>query len=325
MEKYAVGIDFGCTGVKAGIVDKSYSILAKSSMPIGRDHDFGRITTGMVAMIHTLMERSGISPASIEQIGIGCPGFVDPKTGNIAFINNLGWWNAPLPAVLKEKLSMPVSIYTENDANCAVIGEMLAGAGIGKGNIVLLTLGTGVGGGIILNGKLYSGSDNMGAELGHVPLKAGGKLCSCGKRGCLEAYASVTALIHQTHDAMKNNPDSALHQIVRDRCGIIDGRTAFDCARLGDETALRVVDRYIDYVAQGIAGFINIFRPEIVLIGGGLSNEGSYLIDPINAKMKDYVFSFRMIGSPPVEACKLGNDAGIIGAAYMRAFLERGS
>ena len=311
--EYKLGLDFGGTGIKAGVVDETYKIIAKSSVPTRPDHDLEKTVDDMAALAKTVVRMAGLTFKDIKSIGVGCPSFIHPVTGRLVFVNNTNWINVPLREELEKRLPLPVSV--ENDANCAVIGEALAGAAKAVRNVLMLTLGTGVGSGLILNGKLFPGCDNMGMELGHVPFKIDGEMCTCGIRGCFEAYASVTALIRQTREAMAANPASGMNAYTSAHNGRVSGRTAFDCARQGDAAAKQVVDTYIDYVANGIGGFIDIFRPDVVLIGGGLSNEGENLLGPINERLPKYVLAYDMIGAPQVKAATLGNDAGIIGAA----------
>lgn len=311
--KYYLGIDFGGTGIKAGVVDENYRMIAKSSVPTRPDHDFEKTVIDMAKLSRDVIAMAGLSLDDFSSVGVGCPSFIHPRTGRLVFVNNTNWINVPLREELGKHL--PLTIFVENDANCAVIGEALAGAAKGVDNVLMLTLGTGVGSSLLLSGKLFPGCDNMGAELGHVPFKIDGEMCTCGIRGCFEAYASVTALIRQTRAAMQENPSSVMHAYVAERSGHVSGRTAFDCARLGDAAAKRVVDTYIGFVANGIGGFINIFRPDVVLIGGGLSNEKENLLIPINERLHQYVLAYDMIGAPKVVAATLGNDAGIIGAA----------
>ncbi len=311
---YRLGIDFGGTDIKAGVVNENFEIICKGSVPTRPDHDFEKVVADMARLAYDVADKAGIPFDEITCIGIGTPSYVHPVTKRLVFSNNTGWVNVPLFDELRKHIPRPISVG--NDANCAIIGEAIAGAAKKYDNVVLLTLGTGVGGGVILNRKLFAGADSMGAELGHTPFRIGGEACTCGMYGCFEAYASVSALIRQTKAAMAEHPESLMIEYTEAKNGRVTGRTAFDCARQGDETAQQVVDTYIDYVAHGIGGFINIFRPDIVLIGGGISNEGEYLLRPINEKLPAYVLSYKHIGAPPVIAATLGNDAGIIGAAY---------
>lgn len=310
--EYRIGIDLGGTAIKAGVVDEQYNVVHRHSQPTGVG--FAQVVKDMAAAAETVAAMAGLKVSDFPCVGVGTPSCINPYTGRLVFSNNTNWRDVPLSDELAKHL--PVPIFIGNDANCAVVGEALAGAARGKKSVVMLTLGTGVGGGVIYDGKLFCGGDGMGAELGHTPLIAGGYPCTCGINGCLESFASVTALIRQTEEAMAAHPESIMHA-HKQKKGNVSGRTAFDCARQGDETALRVVDQYEEYVANGIGGLVNIFRPEVVLIGGGLSNEGDYLMRPLNEKAGKYVFAFDIIGAPPIIKAGLGNNAGMIGAAYL--------
>lgn len=311
--QYRIGIDLGGTAVKAGLVDEHHRVVFSHSQP--SDHDFDGAVAGLAAAAETVAAKAGLKVSDFPCVGVGIPSTVNPNTKRLVFANNTGWRDAPLGEKLEQRLAVPV--YIGNDANCAVIGEALAGAARGRENVVMLTLGTGVGGGILLGGKLFTGGDGMGGELGHTPLMHGGYRCTCGIEGCLEAYASVSALIRQTRQAMEAHGESSLHAYVAAHDGQVDGRTAFDCAQAGDETAAAVVDRYLEYLANGIGGLITVFRPEIFLIGGGLSAQGDHLIRPLNEKVPRYVYSSDIIGVPPIVKAALGNAAGTIGAAYL--------
>lgn len=311
--EYRIGIDMGGTAIKAGIVDENFNIVCSHSVPTRGN--FEDICRDMGELAKTVAGKMDLRVEDFPCVGIGTPSCINPKTGRLVFSNNTNWRNVPLREEMEKYI--PVPVYIGNDANCAVIGEFIAGAGRGYENIVMITLGTGLGGGVILNGKLFVGGDSMGAELGHTPLMHKGERCTCGIEGCLEAYGSVTALIRQTKEAMKEHPESVMNEWAKAHDNRISGRTAFDCSREGDAAALAVVDQYQEYVANGLGGLINIFRPDIVLVGGGISAEGDYLLDPIREKLKKYVFAYDIIGMPPVCTAKLKNGAGTIGAAYL--------
>lgn len=311
---YRIGIDLGGTAIKAGVVDEDYHVVYQHSRPTGEG--FQRVVADMAAAAEAVAAMAGLTVGAFPCVGVGTPSCINPNTGRLVFSNNTNWRDVPLREELEKHL--PVPVYIGNDANCAIIGEALAGAARGRENILMLTLGTGVGGGLILGGKLFCGGDGMGAELGHTPLVSGGEPCTCGIDGCLEAYASVTALIRQTREAMDRTPDSLMHAYAREQeGGAVTGKTAFESAKQGDAAARAVVDRYIEYLANGIGGLVNVFRPEVVLIGGGLSAQGDYLLGPLNEKVKRYVFASDIIGAPPIVRATLGNAAGTIGAAYL--------
>lgn len=311
---YRIGIDLGGTNIKSGVIDERNHICAYDTRPTNAKRPLEDIAADMAASAAAAAAQMGLGMEAFPCLGVGTPGSVQRATGRVMHAGNLYWDDAPLREALQRHVSVPV--FVGNDANCAVAGETVAGAAKDYANVLLLTLGTGVGGGLILDGKLFSGGDGLGAEIGHFPLVFEGVPCTCGLEGCLEAYASVAALIRQTREAMAAHPESAMHALAKER-GVVNGRTAFDCAKQGDEAALGVVERYIAYITAGVGGCVSIFRPDIVLIGGAISNEGAYLLDPINEKLPRYVFGAAYNGVPPVRKALLGNDAGIIGAAYL--------
>ena len=309
---YRIGIDLGGTAIKAGVVDERFEVIHSYSQPTGEG--FETVVANMAQAARRVAKMAGCEITDFPCVGVGSPSCINPNTGRLVFSNNTSWRDVPLQAELEKHL--PVPIYIGNDANCAVIGEAVAGAAKGTKNVVMLTLGTGVGGGVILDGKLFCGADGMGTELGHTPLVSGGTACTCGISGCLEAYASVTALIRQTKEAMAAHPDSAMHAYAAEE-GKVSGKTAFECAKCGDAAAKAVVERYIGYLANGIGGLINVFRPEVFLLGGGLSAQEDALLKPVNEAVKQYVFAYDIIGAPPIIKAALGNAAGTIGAAYL--------
>ena len=304
---YRLGIDLGGTAVKAGIVDENFNIVKNHKV---KAHEgLKNVVKDIVKVANEVAEMVGIRVSDIPCAGIGTPGFTNPETGRLVYSANLNLEDVPLAAEIEKELGIPVLLG--NDANCAVIGETLAGAAKGFQNVVLITLGTGLGGGIIYNGKLFIGGHGMGAEVGHMPIVTGGERCTCGIYGCYEAYGSTTALIRQAKEAAGQHPESSMNKVE------LNGRTIFDCAHACDKTALEVVDQYEEYVAAGLGGLISVFRPDIALIGGGISGEGEYLVGPIREKLPKYVFASQVIGIPAVKTAELGNAAGTIGAAYL--------
>ena len=213
--------------------------------------------------------------------------------------------------------SIPLPVYLENDANCAAIAESVAGAAKGEDHAVIITIGTGIGGGIIIDKKLYTGFNGGGGELGHIVIQLNGEPCTCGRKGCWEAYASATALIRQTKDAALKNPNSKINEIVGGDLSRIDAKTAFDAAKMGDCTGLEVVNNYIVYLAEGLANIVNIFQPGVIAIGGGVSKEGEYLLRPLREKVRELTYSGYGLEEGKIVAAQMGNDAGIVGAAFI--------
>lgn len=312
-----IGVDIGGTFIKAGAVEEG-RLLSRVSVPTGGDQGDDAIFSHIYEAVRLAAEQVNDTPESFAHIGFGIPGAVDSASGLVMRCPNLGGWKR-MPFVSEWQSRYHLPAHIGNDANCAVLGEAVSGAAAGEKNVLLLTLGTGVGGGIIAGGKLLEGSDGLAAELGHLCLVPGGRRCGCGMKGCLEAYCSVSALVKDTKRAMRRYPGSAMHRIAEEN-GIIDGRTAFDAAKTGDEAACRVVDFFCEHLALAIGTLVTVFRPESVLIGGGLSNQGRNLTDRLNALLPPYVFASSLSRLPEIKTAALKNDAGIIGAAYLDRF-----
>ncbi len=305
-----IGIDLGGTNIAAGLVDRDGKILYSASMPTLKERHWSEIVKDMAELAIRVVLESGHTMDEVASVGIGCPGSIDQKNGVVVYSNNIVMHNVPVAQEFRKHLDLPV--FLENDANAAALGEFTT-CGDGVDSFVFMTLGTGVGGGIILDGRVWSGFNGAGAEIGHQTLVFGGKPCTCGRRGCLEAYASVTALIEQTKEAMAAHPESTMNAWASEQ-GKVTGRTAFTCAASGDPVAIQVRDRYIEYVAEGICSIINVLQPEVLAIGGGISREGDVLLKPIQAyfAVNDYN---KHMKKTEIRIAKLFGDAGIVGAA----------
>ena len=312
---YYLGIDLGGTKIAAGIVDADGRIIKKASVPTGRTRNSDEIVEDMCLLAENLIKDAGISLKELDSIGIGSPGTHDRKNGIVLYNNNLNFRNVKVREQMQKHV--PVPVYLENDANCAAIAESVAGAAKGADFAVIITIGTGIGGGVIINKKLYTGFNGAGGELGHIVIRFNGEACTCGRNGCWEAYSSATALIRQTRNAAVANPNSKILALVEGDLDKINAKTAFDAARMGDETGTEVVDNYISIFAEGLANIVNIFQPNIIAIGGGVSKEGEYLLAPLREKMKDKIYSGEGVEKTRIVEAKLGNDAGIIGAALI--------
>ena len=307
---YYIGVDLGGTNIAVGVVTEEGKIIATDSVPTLAEREYPEIVADMAMVCKRVVEKAGLEMKDIKAIGIGTPGSVDHKNGVVLYANNLKFENTPLAEELGKYFDIPVRL--ENDANAAAFGEYVVN-GKGTKDFVFITLGTGVGGGIIINEKLYTGFNGIGGELGHMTIMHGGKMCSCGNPGCWEAYASVTALIAQTKEAIEKNPDSLMAKLAEEN-GEVSGRTAFEAAKKGDAAGLAVVEKYREYVASGIMNIINIFQPERLMIGGGISREGEYLIAPIREYCKKFGYN-KNIAKTDIQAATLFGDAGIVGAA----------
>ncbi len=312
---YRLGIDLGGTNIVAGVVDENHEIVGMGKVKTDLPRPAEDIADDMANAAREAIINAGLNIDDIDSIGIGTPGVAIPKSGMVAYSCNLGFFDLPLGEMMRERLGKDV--FIENDANAAAYGEYIAGAGRGTDNFIAITLGTGVGGGIIINGKIYSGSNNAGGELGHTVICDGGEVCGCGRNGCWEAYASATALIRQTKQAMVRYPESNMWELCDGDIERVNGITAFNAMRNGDMAGKMVVDAYIRYVAVGIANMINIFQPDVICIGGGISKEGDNLTVPVRNFVEGENYARNMKTKTAIKTAALGNDAGIIGAAFL--------
>ncbi len=311
VRRYAVGIDLGGTFIKGGVVDDLGNLISSGKTPTESKNGAEAVCRNIAGLCSELLEKAGLTDEDVCGIGAGVPGMIDRARGEVVYSNNLRWKHFMIKETVQKLTGLPVTVA--NDANVAALGEARYGAGKGLENVIMLTLGTGVGGGMILNGRLYEGNRSAGAELGHMAIIKDGEPCTCGRRGCLEAYASATALIRDTKRAMINHPESKMNEVNTDE---VDGRTAFTYEK-EDETAKRVVEDYLGYIACGIADLCNIFRPEVILIGGGIGKEGRAMTDRIQALVKPDVFGGDLGPAVPVIPAALGNSAGTLGAAAL--------
>ncbi len=306
-----IGIDLGGTNIAAGVVDGHGKILAKSQRPTLAQRPYGEVIRDMAETALDALAKADLTPGDVASIGVGVPGFFDKEAGVVVFCTNLGWHNVPLRAEMQKYIDVPV--YGDNDATVAGFAEAIAGVSRRANSSVFLTLGTGLGGGIVIGGKIWSGAHGVGSELGHVMYKQDGILCTCGARGCLERYASGTALIRIGKEAMARHPESALHALPEER---ISAKTITDAARAGDPAGVEAFDEYTTHLANGIIMVISFLDPELIVLGGGVSLAGEFLLDPVRRKVEEGKF-FKGLPTGEVVIAELGNDAGIIGAAML--------
>ena len=312
-----LGIDLGGTNIVAGVVDEDYNILAKAKTPTAMPRKPEEIFDDIAKMCKEALGKANLTLNDISSIGMGTPGTVNDSI--IEYANNLGFDHVPAEKMIRERLGGTMPVYFENDANCAAIGEAYAGCGNGCDDFVAVTLGTGVGSGIIVNGGVVTGLNHAGGECGHTVIVVDGEPCTCGRKGCWEAYASATALINQTKAAMELHPDSIMHELAKEE-GKVSGRTAFDGMRRNDQAAIAVVDQYIKYVATGLTNLVNTFQPKILCIGGGICNEGETLLRPLRRYVESERYSVYSDTQTKLMKAELGNDAGLIGAAILYKF-----
>ncbi len=312
---YYIGIDLGGTNIAAGIVDDDGKILKKANVKTGRTRKSDEIVNDMCMLVIGLMRDAGLTEKDIYSIGIGSPGAHDRENGIILYNNNLSFRNVNVKEAFQKLINVPV--YLENDANCAAIAESVAGAAKGVNDAVVITIGTGIGGGVIINKKLFTGTNGMGAELGHMVVSINGEMCTCGRKGCWEAYSAAPGLIRQTREAAEKNPESIIHELCGGNLDDIDAKMAFTAAKTGDKAGIEVIENYIGIFGEALSNIINIFQPDVVVIGGGVSKEGDNLIIPLKEKMRGKTYGSDGLPSIPIVVAQMGNDAGIVGAAFI--------
>lgn len=314
--KMYLGIDLGGTNIAVGLVDDECNVVKKASAPTGRKRPFEEIVADMAKLCKEVLEETGTSIDSVKAIGLGSPGIPDTVNKKIVYASSMPTFkNAPIQTELW-KYFPNIPVYVENDANAAAYGEVLAGAAKDYSNVVVVTIGTGVGGGVVIDNKIYAGFNHAGSEIGHKVIVMGGIDCECGRSGCWEVYASASALIRQTKEAAAEHPESIIHKLTEGNLENVNGKTAFDAMRKGDETGKAVVEKYIEYLGTGIVDIINVFQPEAIVIGGGVSKEGDNLIHPLTEYMEKYSYGVD-VEKTKLMTAKLGNDAGIVGAAML--------
>ena len=312
---YYVGIDLGGTNIAVGLVDENGKIIHKDSTPTLREREHNEIIKDMAMLSKKVIKDAGVDIKEVKSIGVGSPGTPNSRDGIIVYANNLKFRNVPIRAEIQKYIDLPV--YVENDANCAALAESVAGAAKDAQHSVTITLGTGVGGGVVIDRKIYSGFNFAAAELGHMVIVVDGEECTCGRKGCWEAYASATALISQTKKAALENPESVINTLIGGDLNRIDAKTAFDAARQNDETGKKVVRQYIRYIAEGIMNVVNIFQPNVIVIGGGVCKEGDFLLNPLKEFVSKGIYSMPEVPQTEIRTALLGNDAGIVGAAML--------
>ncbi len=311
--RYYIGIDLGGTFIKGGIVNEKGEILLSDKTPTEVEKGDRGVAANIARLTKDLLSRQGIDISEVEGLGIGSPGMIDSNEGNVVYANNLGWENFRICDELSRLLG-GIKVKIGNDANVATLGEVRFGAARNYNSAVMITLGTGVGGGIVIDGKLVEGNMGAGAELGHIVIVKGGEQCSCGRRGCFEAYSSASALIRDTKRAMQAHPDSKMWEIGS--LDAVTGKTVFDYAPI-DAYAKEVLDSYIEHLACGLVNYANIFRPEVILLGGGVCAQGDNLIVPLQKLVDNEIYAGVKGPRVPILIAELENSAGLLGAAAL--------
>lgn len=314
---YYIGVDLGGTNIDVGIVDENYKLVGSGAVPTNCPREAVEMVDDIVTLVFHLMNTYQIQKQQIISMGIGVPGSVNKEMGIIGYANNLNFTGVPFLSLIKEKIEWPV--YLDNDGNVGAWGEFLAGSGRGHHSMVMVTLGTGIGGGIIINDQLFYGCNNSAGEIGHMVIEKNGLPCNCGRRGCFENYASATALIKYAREAMLANRDSMLWEICQKDTNKLNGVSFFEAVKKEDRVAKAVLEQYISYLATGIANLINIFQPDLLCISGGISQAGSLLLDPLKALVEKEVYTRQdKSGQTVLKVAKLVSDAGMIGAALLK-------
>ena len=317
---YYIGVDLGGTNIAIGIVNEEFEIVKKGSTPTKPERGADAIVADMAALSRKLLEEMGLTLDDVVSAGVATPGTANNETGVVEYANNIPFLQYPLADKLSALLDGK-PVYIENDANAAAKAEAMAGVAKGAPYSVMITLGTGLGGGIVINGKVYSGFNFAGAELGHIVIEKDGRQCSCGRKGCWEAYSSATGLVNMTKDAIiaarESGRETAMEEMIGGDLDKVSARTAFNAQQAGDALGAEVVDEYISYLATGIVNIINIFQPNVLSIGGGVCNEGENLMKPLLDKVWSETYSREGTPKTQIMIAKLGNDAGIIGAAVL--------
>ena len=309
-----IGIDVGGLSFKAGAVDESGNILRKADCPSGVERGYGPMIRDMAELAFKVVADSGHTMDEVKSIGIGIPGIMNQQTGRVPYCTNLFWVDVPILDEMKKYTDLPV--YVDNDATVAGLAESVAGVSASVKNSVFITLGTGVGGGVIINGRVFAGSHGAASEIGHVTTVDGGEPCNCGKRGCWERYASATALIREGRRLCEREGDCPLLRAAGGDPEKITAKHILDLAREGDPGCTELFNWYVHHICMGLGNLISVYDPEMFVLGGGVSRAGSFLLDAVRAELPKWVF-FKTMPYATVELARLSNDAGIIGAAML--------
>ncbi|MBQ9306939.1 MAG: ROK family protein [Clostridia bacterium] len=311
---YRIGLDIGGTGIQIGLVDEKGHILERGEIVTNTSAPFSEQVHAMASCVQDLIDRSGYSLLDIASIGAGVPGVADQKTGEVIFCTNLGWTHVPFREEFRKYFDKPV--FVDNDATVAGLAESVAGVSAGSSSSVFITIGTGIGSGIIINGRIWSGAHGVGSELGHAILELDGEPCTCGNHGCVERYCSATAIIRMARELLARHPESSMMDACEGDLKKINARIVIDAAREGDPVAIKVFRRFVKALGQTIANVVNILDPEMIVLGGGVAKAGSFLLDAVRAEVPNYIL-YKDLPFARIELARLGADAGIIGAAML--------
>ena len=314
MSQYTIGIDLGGTTMTAGLVNENYEIVGKITWATRLPRPAADLEKALADLCHAVAKENNIDFSDVKYVGIGTPGSVNFTTGFVGYNTNFGYYDWNLGPDMEKLLGCKV--YIENDANAAAFGEYIAGGAKGYKDAVVITLGTGIGSGIILGGKIVRGFNFAAGEMGHTVIVKGGRKCNCGRSGCWERYASARALTEDTKAAMQEHSDTLMWKLVPD-IDHVNAKTSFDAMAKGDALAKQVVENWMEYVACGLANVVNTFEPEVICVGGGVSNQGEVLLGPVRAYVEKETHDITGGRVPEIRACELRNDAGVIGVAAL--------
>ena len=314
---FRIGIDLGGTKIAVGILDEQNYLVAKAQIATLASRPFADVMARMSQAVQALMQQTGVKKDDVQGVGIGVPSSVHPKTGQLIFANNLGWRMADIRSAFQAQAQWELPVFTANDADCAALAEACLGAGSAFQNMFFVTLGTGFGGSFVQNRRLFLGGDGYGIEPGHSIFVLSGRRCTCGKQGCLEAYASATALLNNAKSAMRQYPGGMLWELCVGNPEALNGQMIFAAAARGDETAQTVLREYTANLGAGIASLITLFRPQAVVVGGGLSGAGDALFGPLRGTAAGLIYAHDILPIPEILPATLGNSAGIYGAALL--------
>lgn len=310
---FSIGVDIGGMSVKIGLINSNGEVVCKKKFT--PTTDASKTILDLAVGINAILTENDITIKDVLGIGIGCPGAINSKKGTVDYWSNLSWKDVNLVEELKKHFD--TNIYLENDANVALLGEVTFGSAKGYKNAFILTLGTGVGGAVVINGKIFAGGEGKGTEFGHITLIKDGIECTCGRKGCFEKYASARALMEQTKQALLDNKDTLMWKYVEGNLDNVNGAIPFECCKLGDKTAIDVINNYVSYLGEGIMSLLNVFRPEAVVLGGGVCNAGEYLRNLVEQYCEKYFYGMKNTPIPKIFIASLGSDAGVIGASCL--------
>jgi len=310
----ALGIDLGGTSVKVGVVNRAGEILSRGTRPTEVEKGPEGVAENIALAVEDALRAAGLEPSALDGIGVGTPGICDTERGVVVSSGNLHWRDVPLADLLQRRLGVPVRL--ENDANCAGLGEQWCGAAQGHDHVILYTLGTGVGGAMIMGGRIYGGATGWAGELGHVCVVPDGPACTCGLRGCLEAVASATAMAREGQKAVAEGRSPAMARLAAEQGGLLDARVVITAAKEGDPAAQQILRQAGEYLGMVSAMLVSALNPELIVVGGGASHGGDFLLEPMRRAISEHAMSGPASIVKVVQA-SLGNDAGLIGAATL--------